>query len=149
VVRASLWLWPVFALGIAGAVGANLLIAPTDPETLLVDELAARIRATEDAIARRVGTRRDDSAAARLAHAGVARLLLLLKSAEVAHPSLKPRHVEQSALITLADRLVANAAALELLARTPPTADERERLAALAERCARLRRALRERATLA
>src|SRR5262249_22483943 len=35
VVRASLWLWPIFALGITAAVAANLLIAPSDPEKLL------------------------------------------------------------------------------------------------------------------
>ena len=35
VVRASLWLWPVFALGIAASVAVNLLIAPSDPATLL------------------------------------------------------------------------------------------------------------------
>src|SRR6266404_6372164 len=124
VVRGSLWLWPVFALGIAAAVAANLLIAPTDPEALLCEELAARLRATEDAIARRLGLRSQDSDATRLAGAGVARLFLLLKSAEVAHPRLKARHPQQSALITLADRLVAGAAALELLSRTAPGPDE-------------------------
>src|SRR5262245_44597253 len=87
VVRGSLWLWPVFALGISAAVAANLLIAPTDPEKLLVEEIAARVRATEDAIARHLGRRSEQGGAARLAGAGVARLLLLLKSAEVAHPS--------------------------------------------------------------
>src|SRR2546427_24277 len=48
VVRGSLWLWPVFALGITAAVAANLLIAPTDPEALLCEELAARLRALAD-----------------------------------------------------------------------------------------------------
>src|SRR6185369_15986266 len=54
-VRGILWLWPVFALGLAAAVAANLLIAPDDPEALLREELAARVRAAEDAIARRLG----------------------------------------------------------------------------------------------
>src|SRR5207253_1982074 len=97
VVRGSLWLWPVFALGITAAVAANLLIAPTDPEALLCEELAARLRATEDAIARILVARREETGATRLAAAGIARLLLLLKSAEVAHPSLKSRHPQQSA----------------------------------------------------
>src|SRR2546427_160955 len=45
VVRGSLWLWPVFALGIAAAVAANLLIAPTDPARLQrVAERCARAR---------------------------------------------------------------------------------------------------------
>ena len=38
-VRGCLWLWPVFALGIAAAVAANLLIAPSDPAALLREEL--------------------------------------------------------------------------------------------------------------
>ena len=42
VVRASLWLWPVFALGIAASVAVNLLIAPSDPATLLDEELGTR-----------------------------------------------------------------------------------------------------------
>jgi multidrug resistance protein MdtO len=142
VVRGSLWLWPVFALGITAAVAANLLISPTDPETLLCEELAARLRSTEDAIARHLGGRSEESGAKRLARAGVARLLLLLKSAEVAHPSLKVRHPQQSALITLVDRLVTSAAALELLSRTVPDADERTRLQRVAESCAGVRRAL-------
>jgi len=100
------------------------------------------LRATEDAIARRLGLRSQDSDAMRLAGAGVARLLLLLKSAEVAHPRLKARHPQQSALITLADRLVAGATALELLSRTAPGPDERARLQRVAERCARARRTL-------
>src|SRR5262245_45546398 len=142
VVRGSLWLWPVFALGIAAAVAANLLIAPTDPEKLLVAELVARLRATEDAIARRMGGRTGEPTAARLAQGGIARLLLLLKSAEVAHPSLKARHPQQSALITLADRLVTGAAALELLPHAAPDANERAGLERLADGCAQVRHAL-------
>jgi len=142
IVRASLWLWPVFALGITAAVAANLLIAPTDPETLLRGEFITRLRAAEDAIARRRGKRRDDSGATRLASAGVARLLLLLKSAEVAHPSLKARHPQRAALITLLDRLVTSAAALELLPRAALDANEDARLAHVAQRCADVRQAI-------
>src|SRR5256712_6720169 len=142
VVRGSLWLWPVFALGITAAVAANLLIAPTDPEALLCEELAARLRATEDAIARILVCRREETGATRLAAAGIARLLRPLKSSEVAHPSLKSRHPQQSALITLLDRIVTGAAALDLLPRTAPDADERARLERVAASCAQVRRAL-------
>src|SRR5262245_31345960 len=142
VVRASLWLWSVFALGITAAVAANLLIAPSDPEELLVAELVARLRATEDAIARRMGGRTGEPTAGRLARAGIARLLLLLKGAEVAHPSLKARHPQQSALITLADGLVTDAAALELAPHAAPDADERARLERLADSCTQVRHAL-------
>ncbi len=142
VVRGGLWLWPVFALGITAAVAANLLIAPTDPETLLREELVTRLRAAEDAIARRLGKRHGDSEATRLASAGVARLLLLLKSAEVAHPSLKARHPQRAALITLLDRLVTSAAALALLPRTPLDTEEDARLERVAQRCADARQVL-------
>jgi multidrug resistance protein MdtO len=124
VVRGALWLWPVFALGIGAAVAANLLISPTDPERLLRDELAARLRATEDAIAAHLAARSDGQDATRLAGAGVARLLLLLKSAETVHLALAaPRAAERAD--TLLDCLVTSAAALGLLPRTPPRADER------------------------
>jgi multidrug resistance protein MdtO len=142
VVRGALWLWPIFALGITAAVAANLLIAPTRPDALLDEELAARLRATEDAIARHLGTRSEGSDAARLAAAGIARLLLLLKSAEVAHPSLKRRHPQRSAVITLVDRLVGGAAALDHLPRTALDADERARLEHVADGCEQVRRAL-------
>jgi multidrug resistance protein MdtO len=141
-VRFTLWLWPVFALGIAAAVAGNLLIAPTDPAGLLRDELTIRLRAAENALNRRLGRWRDESGAARLATAGVARLLKLLKSAEVVHPPLRARHGQQAALITLVDRLVSSAAALELLPPALPRVDERERLERVAEGCARLRRVL-------
>ena len=66
-VRASLWLWPVFALGIAASVAVNLLVAPSDPAKLLGEELGARVQAAEDALARQLGapTRRvrDDAVA--------------------------------------------------------------------------------------
>jgi len=146
VVRGTLWLWPVFALGIVAAVAANLLIAPTDPETVLRTELVARLRATEDALAGgRLGTAGHAAGVRRLATAGITNLLALLKSAEVAHPSIKPRHAQYSAVITLADRLVTAAAALELLSAAPLRADEQERLARVAADCAHLRRALEER----
>src|SRR5262249_43392262 len=102
----------------------------------------ARLQATEDAIARRMGGRTGEPTAARLARAGIARLLLLLKSAQVAHPSLKARHPQQSALITLADRLVTAAAALERLAHAARDANERATLRRLAESCAQVRHAL-------
>ena len=148
VVRGCLWLWPVFALGVAAAVVANLVIAPTDPERLLCEELVARLRATVDAITRRLGGRSERADATRLAQAGIARLLRLLKSAEVAHPSLKVRHPQQSALITLVDRLVTSAAALELLGGTAPGADERVRLERVAQSCAHVRSALEAGGTL-
>jgi multidrug resistance protein MdtO len=148
VVRGALWLWPVFALGIAAAVAANLVIAPTDPENVLREELLARLRATEDAIDRRLAGRSEGKEATRLAGAGIARLLRLLKSADVAHPSLKARHPQRSAMITLADRLVTNAASLETLRGGAPGAEERARLERVMASCADVQRALETNATL-
>jgi multidrug resistance protein MdtO len=147
IVRATLWIWPVFALGIAGAVAANLLIAPTDPARLLREELVKRVCAAEGAIARRLGRPADAPEAARFAMSGVARLLALLRSAEVLHPSVRPRHAQQSAVITLVDRLVTAAEALDILS-LEPHGGEREWLEALAAACARVRRALEDGATL-
>jgi multidrug resistance protein MdtO len=145
-VRASLWLWPIFALGIAASVAVNLLIVPSDPATLLEEELRARVQAAEDAVARQLGAPAPKPetmpSLAALVTAGMARMLALLRSAEVVHPSLKRRHGQQSALITLADRLVTAAAALELTAPTALRPAERARLQRIADECGRMRRAL-------
>ena len=141
-VRSSLWLWSVFALGLAGAAAANLLIAPKDPEILLRAGLLERLQATEASLARCLGMRGAEAGAAALATAGITKLLALLKSAEVVHPSVRARHARYSALITLVDRLVSGAFALELLSIAPLHGSERERLERLAADCARLREAL-------
>jgi multidrug resistance protein MdtO len=145
-VRASLWLWPIFALGIGASVAANLLIVPSDPATLLEEELRARVQAAEVAVARRLGapTREPDTtpSLATLVTAGMARMLALLRSAMIVHPSLKRRHGQQSALITLADRLVTAAAALELTAPGSLRPAERARLQRVADECGRVRHAL-------
>src|SRR5437879_1725077 len=61
VVRGSLWLWPAFALGITAAAAANPLTPTTDPAPLLCEQLAARLRATEDVIARILVGRREET----------------------------------------------------------------------------------------
>jgi len=48
-----------------------------------------------------------------LVTAGMARMLALLRSATIVHPSLRRRQGQLRALITLADRFVTAAAALE------------------------------------
>src|SRR5439155_1459753 len=52
------------------------------------------------------------------------------------------RHAQRIALVTLTDRLVSSAAALELLPPTPLGAGERARLERVAADCAEIRRAL-------
>jgi len=144
VVRASLWLWPVFALGITASVAVNLLIAPSDPAKLLDEELGMRLQATEDALTQVLegsggGT---TPSVATLVTAGMARMLALLRSATIVHPSLRRRQGQLRALITLADRFVTASAALELTTTAPLLAAERVRLQRVAEECRRVRQAL-------
>src|SRR5262249_27095867 len=82
-VRFAVWQWPVWALGIAASVACNLLIAPTDPAVLFLEELTTRLRAVENALGRHLGRSPNESGTARLATTGVARSLKLLKSAEL------------------------------------------------------------------
>jgi multidrug resistance protein MdtO len=93
-------------------------------------------------MARLLGNPRDGAEARRLGGVGIARLLLLLKSAEVAHPALRRRHAQQSALITLSDRLVTSAATLEVLPRTALGTADRAQLERVAESCTDVRRVL-------
>ena len=141
-VRLTLWLWPMFGLGIACAVAANLWIAPTDPLRLLREDLLRRVDAAGAAIAASLGRRPADARGlAPPATLGIARALGLLRSAELVHPSRRARHAQQSALITLTDRLQTAAAALQDVSIEPSPA-ERARLGALAADCARLRHAI-------
>src|SRR5215472_15580945 len=144
VVRASLWLWPVFALGITASVAVNLLIAPSDPAKLLDEELGIRMQATEDALTRLLEGSGGETtpSVATLATAGMARMLALLRSATIVHPSLRRRQGKLRALITLADRFVTASAALELTTTAPLLAAERVRLQRVAEECGRVRQAL-------
>ena len=108
--------------------------------------MGARVQAAEDALARQLGapTRESETtpSLATLVTAGMARMLALLRSVGIVHPSLRRRHGQQSTLITLADRLVTAAAALELTAPAPLRPAERARLQRIADECGRVRRAL-------
>jgi multidrug resistance protein MdtO len=141
-IRGSLWLWPVFALGIAAAVAANLFIVPTDPEGLLRAEIRERLRATEESLSSRV-TGVVEERARPFAMAGVTRLLALLRSAALARASVRARHAHYGALITLSDRFVTAAATLERMPAVPETA----RLEQIAAECAYLRRVFDARCT--
>src|SRR5262249_7071320 len=83
----TLWLWPVFSLGIAGAVAANLLVAPTDPARLLREELVKRVDSAEAALVRRLRPVSIDAQTLGVATAGIARLETLLKSAPPPPPA--------------------------------------------------------------
>ena len=71
-------------------------------------------------------------------------MLALLRSATIVHPSLRRRQGQLRALITLADRLVTAAAALELTTTAPLLPAERARLQRVAEECGRVRAGARD-----
>ena len=141
VVHFALWLWPVFSLGIAGAVTASLLIAPTDPAKLLREELAKRLESAEDAIARYLRPVVVDTESLGFATSGVARLEALLRSAALVHSTIRETRGRWRLLIIRVDRLVTACAARELL-REEQSPLERERLGRLTLRSNELRHAL-------
>jgi len=140
-IRLTLWLWPMLSLGIAGAIAANLFLAPVDPAALLREELVSRARAAEAAIARCLGTADRGPEPMRFAISGTGRMLQLLRDAGIVHPASRARSAEQRALIALTDRLATAAAALDVLPHAAGAA-ERDRLQTAAARCERLRTAL-------
>ena len=79
-----------------------------------------------------------------LAIAGMSRPLALLKTASVIHVWAHERHEGLSAIITLADRLVTSALALETLPDLPQESRLHERLLNVADGCERMRRAFNE-----
>jgi multidrug resistance protein MdtO len=79
-----------------------------------------------------------------LAIAGMSRPLALLKTAATIHVWAHERHEGLSALITLTDRLVTSAVALETLPDLPQESRLHERLLNVADGCERMRRAFNE-----
>ena len=74
----------------------------------------------------------------------MSRPLALLKTAAVIHAWAHERHEGLSAIITLTDRLVTSALALETLPASPQEPSLRERLLRVADGCDRMRRAFNE-----
>src|SRR4029077_17475894 len=99
---------------------------------------------TEDALTRLLEGSRGGTtpSVATLVTAGMARMLALLRSATIVHPSLRRRQGQLRALITLADRFVTASAALELTSTAPLLAAERVLLQRVAEECGSVRQAL-------
>jgi multidrug resistance protein MdtO len=143
-----LWLWWCITLGLAVNVGVQLLFARGDPLTLLQRELDTRLETVAQTLRRRAGERvtgpeRDSLRS--LAIAGMSRPLALLKTASVIHAWAHERHEALSAVITLTDRLVTSAVALETLPDLPQEPRLQERLLNVAEGCDRMRCAFSER----
>src|SRR6266403_2585019 len=142
-----LWVWWCVTLGLSVNLGVQLLLSRGDPLMLLQRELVTRL----DTVAQRLRGLAGQSVAAHerdslrsLATAGMSRPLALLKTASVIHVWAHERHEGLSAIITLTDRLVTSALALETLPDLPQESRLHERLLNVADGCERMRRAFNE-----
>jgi multidrug resistance protein MdtO len=140
-----LWVWWCVTLGLSVNVGVQLLLSPGDPITLLRRELDMRFHAIEQVLSRLAGHDVAEPPAtplASLAIAGMSRPLALLKTAALLNPWARERREALATLITLVDRLVTAAHALEALG--PPSGEEEgARLLKAADGCREMRSALR------
>jgi len=134
------------ALGAGVNVLVQLLLSPGNPLVLLQRELDTRLATVERALRRLSGSVAGAPAASldTLTIAGMSRMAALLKSSALAHPWARERRETLAALITLGDRLVTEARALELLGASVGGLDG-TRLIRAADACERLRKALEER----
>ncbi|HEY8148640.1 MAG TPA: FUSC family protein [Vicinamibacteria bacterium] len=146
IVESMLWLWWCATLGFAVNALVQLLLSPGDPLSLLRRELDLRLQAVEHALRRRAGEASADppTSVSALSIAGMTRPAAFLKTASLLSSWARARHESLAALITLADRLVTAASALEALAPGAVTADEAVRLRRAAEGCRQLRQGLQE-----
>jgi multidrug resistance protein MdtO len=143
-----LWIWWCVTLGLSVNLGVQLLLSPGDPLMLLRRELDTRLQAVADLLRRSAGSSIAQTATAdslnSLVTAGMSRPLALLKTSSLIHSWARARHEKLSALITLLDRLVTAATALQALAPGAVERVQHERLLNAAEGCERMRRAFAE-----
>ena len=142
-----LWIWWCVTLGLLVNAAVQFLLAPGDPLMLLQRELDARLHAVEQSLRRLAGSDAPEPAGASLSSlvtAGMSRPLALLKTAAMIHPWAGERHEGLAAIITLVDRLVTAAVALETLAPLSAGQIRHGRLLKVAEGCDRMRRAFKE-----
>ncbi len=137
-----LWIWWCVTLGLSVNAGVQLLLSPGDPLMLLQRELVTRIKAVEQSLrrlARSAALEPSSASLSSLSIAGMSRPLALLKTASVVHAWAGERHDGLATLITLIDRLVTSAVALEGLAAHSAEPIRHERLLSVAEGCDRMR----------
>jgi multidrug resistance protein MdtO len=142
-----LWLWWCITLGLSVNVGVQLLLSRGDPLSLLQRELATRLDTVAQTLRRLAGERvavPEHDSLRSLAIAGMSRPLALLKTAATIHVWAHERHEGLSAIITLTDRLVTSALALETLPDLPQESRLHGRLVNVADGCERMRRAFNE-----
>jgi len=144
-----LWIWLCVTLGLTVNVGVQLLLAPGDPLTLLRRERDTRLRLVENALRELAGSRDvvpvpPPMSLETLATAGMSRPLGLLKTASLTNAWARQHHDVLATAITLVDRLVTDARALQLVLSSPPNVALNESLLRVADACARTRQALAE-----
>jgi len=142
-----LWIWWCVVLGLSVNLAVQFLLSRGDPLTLLKRELDTRLRAVARALRRLAGEEGGEPVGASLrplAIAGMTRPLALLKTSAIIHRWARERHEGLAALITLVDRLVADAVALEEVTAASAGGVDRERLLRAAGGCDLLRRAFEE-----
>ena len=125
VVYFYLWLWCCVTIGMSVNAGVQLLLNPGDPLMLLRGELDTRLLAVEQALRRLAGNvpvEPPPVSLNTLGIVGMSRPLALLKSASMIHRWARERHEGLTAIITLVDRLVTSAIALE---EVGPSLEER------------------------
>ena len=117
IVDFGLWRTALIAIGVAIVVTIQLFVWPTDPETLLLDDLALRLAAVESVLAGFLEGRADRPGLVSLESllAGLPREIDLLANAETRHLSARHHHAERLVLITGVERLLT--ATIELLGR--------------------------------
>ena len=144
-----LWRTALTTLGVLMATGAQLLLWPDDPEVLLLDDLAGRVRDTESLLARLRALPSGERLAPvqqGVAVTGVSGQLDLLKNAEARSRWLRQRHTEQIALITSVQLLTTAGRRLAQIAGAYPLPDwAAPRIDRIRDACAALRQALAER----
>ena len=137
-----LWIWWCVTLGLSINAGVQLLLSPGDPLMLLQHELVTRIKAVEQSLRRLASSEALEPSSASLSSlsiAGMSRPLALLKTASVVHAWAGERHDGLATLITLIDRFVTSAVALEGLVAHSAEPIRHERLLSVAEGCDRMR----------
>src|SRR5262245_4855285 len=139
-----LWIWWCVTLGLSVNLGIQLLLSRGDPLTLLQRELDTRLQAVAQALQRAAGQDAMEPVGLSLrplAIAGMSRPLALLKTAAMIHPWARERHERLAAIITLVDRLVTAAIAIEALGSVSIKEVRHERLLRAANGCDLMRHA--------
>ncbi len=102
----SLWRFAMVALGILIGTSVELLLVPADPEALLLEDVARRLRLAAEFLRSAAEGRVKHHAPGLIESSGVGRQVELLRNAEARWTGLRLRHLEQLALVTETDRVV-------------------------------------------